>query len=123
MKKKVSTVDTMIMKFLVQWMTSNHLGTQHAIKGQDIVDVVNTQFADYKLRIDVRHVRWYIQMIRREGLAPILAGSNGYYVSFIPEDIYRQMKSMNSRRQEIYDAISGLMQIYNTSRQGVLPLT
>ena len=63
--------------------------------------VVNKKFNSVKLRKCISH-------IRKSGKLPVIATSNGYYVSYNHEEIGKEIKSLNERAAAIRQAADGM---------------
>ena len=82
---------------------------ENPIKAPEIVSAMNL-FAERhgcKKITDVR-LRKMINFIRSQGMQPIIATSEGYYVSYDEADISDQIKSLTERANSILDCVHGL---------------
>ena len=61
-------------------------------------------------------LRKYINYIRKNSLMPIMATSNGYFLSENEEMIRSQIKSLNERAKSIRDAAKGLENYLNVKQ-------
>lgn len=87
----------------------NH-GRANPIKAEDIVKSINAQKSKYKLTKDFTDARMrkMCNLIRTEGIIPLIATSKGYYVSYSPSEIHSQIKSLQQRADAIYRPANGL---------------
>jgi len=77
------------------------------IKAPEIVKKINhnkltkTKFTESRLRKICNY-------IRSNGMIPLIATSNGYYVDYSPEALQSQIKSLKERASSIYRCAAGL---------------
>lgn len=88
-------------------------GSQSAKKQHIVVDLVNSyllnkhgMFAPIVLN-SVR-LRKFTNYLRKNAMLPIIATSNGYFISENPDVIKSQIRSLKQRSRSIYDAAQGL---------------
>lgn len=81
------------------------------VKAVDIVKGIN----DYLLKINVTNytftesrLRKISNLIRCNGILPLIATSKGYYVSDDPQEIENQIKSLYERAESIMASANGL---------------
>lgn len=75
-----------------------------AIHGRDICFAVS----DSEYRLKEPRLRKITNFLRSAKILPVMATSKGYYVSYETEEIQRQIKSLEERRDAIQTAIDGL---------------
>jgi hypothetical protein len=92
-----------------------HKGKENAIKGPVIVSKINWYIFNNDAtavhlppKITEARLRKLANFIRRHGIIPLIATSNGYYVSNDREEILNQMKSLQQRAEAILAAKNGL---------------
>lgn len=87
----------------------NHSAT-NPIKEPDICESVNTYLEKngYKIRMTGARLRKFVNYIRSNQLLPLIATSNGYFVSFEKEVIERQVKSLEQRCRSMQTSADGL---------------
>lgn len=61
-------------------------------------------------------LRKYVNYIRKNSLLPLIATSNGYFLSEDNEIIQSQIKSLNERAKSIRDAAKGLQNYLNVKQ-------
>lgn len=61
-------------------------------------------------------LRKYVNYVRKNSLLPIMATSNGYFLSENEEMIRSQIKSLNERAKSIRDAAKGLEDYLNVKQ-------
>lgn len=61
-------------------------------------------------------LRKFVNYIRKNSLLPIIATSNGYFLSEDPAVIESQIKSLNQRAKSIRDAAEGLKHYLNVNQ-------
>jgi hypothetical protein len=83
------------------------------IKAPDIIKNINTfvaaQRPDIKKKLSEPRLRKLCNYIRTQGLIPLIATSNGYYVSYDKEEIQNQIQSLNDRANAIIKSSLGLV--------------
>lgn len=85
---------------------SNHKGKERSITGSTICKNVSEKF----MQLTEPRLRKIINFIRARKILPVIATSNGYYVSDSPDEIRKQIRSLEQRRDAIQKAIDGLNQ-------------
>jgi len=80
------------------------------ILARDIIAGVNVRLPEYgiKNKLTGARLRKIVNHIRSNGLLPLMAGSDGYYVSHDATEIARQIKSLRDRAHAIEHAAQGL---------------
>lgn len=78
----------------------------HAIKTDQLCDQIGWGFGDKPFR--GTRLRKIVNAIRSSGLLPIIATSKGYYCSYDPVEISRQITSLNERADAIINSARGL---------------
>ncbi len=81
----------------------------NTIKAPEIVKAMNI-FADKNglLRITEPRLRKLVNHIRVKGMLPIIATSQGYYVSYDKQEILDQINSLTQRANSIIKSADGL---------------
>lgn len=77
------------------------------IKASEIVKRWNSS-KSVKIKLSEPRLRKICNYIRSNSLLPLIATSNGYYVSYDKEDIEKQVKSLNERANSIINCAKGL---------------
>lgn len=87
-------------------------GKSNPIKAKDIVDGMNNwieQNPDFpKFKFSDARLRKLCNFIRTTAMLPLMATSNGYYVSYDQEEIRLQIKSLEERASAIQSSANGL---------------
>jgi hypothetical protein len=80
------------------------------IKGPDIIEAINNkrQSLGLKKKFSEPRLRKCCNYIRVNGLLPLIATSNGYYVSYDKSEIEAQIKSLEERAHSILNSANGL---------------
>jgi hypothetical protein len=80
------------------------------IKAELIVKRMNVflQNNGYKIRLTQPRLRKLVNYIRSNGLLPLIANSNGYFVTDCNQTIVEQIKSLNERANSIKRCANGL---------------
>jgi hypothetical protein len=84
------------------------------VKQKDIVDQLNYRLhAEHgrdatKLKMNTVRLRKYFSYFRMNGLLPIVATSEGCYITTDKEEIQKQIKSLKERARQINRAAEGL---------------
>ena len=80
------------------------------IKAPDIISAINAKRDTYNLKAKFTEprLRKCCNYIRSNGLIPLIATSNGYYVSFDKEEISSQITSLIERSNSILKSAEGL---------------
>jgi len=93
------------------------------IKAHQIVTFCN-QFligCDKKLRMTEPRLRKMCNYIRANGLLPLIATSEGYYVSSDPDEIQAQINSLRQRARSIDNSADGLERyLFNHQQKDLL---
>ena len=87
---------------------------ENPIKSFNIVDYWNNNFSKYKFT-DVR-LRMIINHYRINGIIPIISTSNGYFVSYLNDDIEAMIISLSQRAKSITDCCDGLQRILDNNK-------
>jgi hypothetical protein len=85
-------------------MLLNRRTISNPIMAPDIVHEMNAMGN----KISQARLRKIVNYIRTNGIAPIIATSNGYYMSDSIEEIRKQVRSLRERASSIMDAANGL---------------
>jgi hypothetical protein len=84
------------------------------IKADDIIDKMNEFLAGRNAkRLTGARLRKIVNFIRCEGILPLVATSNGYYVSYDKFEIEKQIESLHQRAAGINKAAEGLQNFLN----------
>lgn len=67
-------------------------------------------------RFSEARLRKIVNYMRVNAILPIISTSNGYYLSYEPEDILMMIKSLMARANAIYAAADGMMILLNNIR-------
>lgn len=103
-----------LIPILIQGFSKH--GKDNPILSRDIVSSmqsfldkrgINTKFTDARLRKCVNY-------IRSNAMLPLIATSNGYYISADVKELSNQIKSLRERAYSIQRCADGLYQIYKT---------
>ena len=80
------------------------------IKAPEIVKKMNKYLEEKKhqLRLTQPRLRKCCNYIRANGILPLVASNKGYYVSTDPEEIKKQIQSLQERARSINDCAKGL---------------
>jgi hypothetical protein len=83
---------------------------QNPIKEPAIIKSLNEKIEIFGLKKKVTGVRLrkLVSFIRRKGIAPIMANSKGYFISWDKQDILDQVNSLDQRAEGILAASNGL---------------
>ena len=82
-----------------------HIGKENAIKAPVIISSLEHRVG---IKITQVRLRKLVNFMRRHGILPIIATSEGYYVTQDKEEILKQMKSLEERAAAIIAARDGL---------------
>jgi len=89
---------------------------QNPVKSIQIVVGINKHYSLKKRFTDVR-LRKIINYYRVNSILPVISNSNGYYVSYDPEDIEEMVQSLIQRAGSIIDCAFGLKRILHNIEQ------
>lgn len=80
------------------------------ITGSEIVDAINRKKDSLGLskNFSEPRLRKLTNFIRSAGIMPVIATSNGYYVSYDKEEIALQIQSLEQRAAAILESANGL---------------
>jgi len=111
------------MDFLPKLASSfkNHL-KGNPIKAFQIVTLCNQYLigSGCKLRMSEPRLRKMCNYIRSTGMLPLIATSDGYYVSNEPEEIEAQINSLRQRARSIDNCADGLERyLFNQNQQNL----
>jgi hypothetical protein len=91
-----------IMEILVKFKKNN------PIKSVELVEIINQQFYSREKIFTGVKLRKYCNYIRSKSLLPIIATSNGYFVSYDKNEIALQIESLEQRSEAILNSVDGL---------------
>jgi hypothetical protein len=75
----------------------------------EIVELINKKhFVGTSYKFTGVKLRKYCNYIRSKSLLPIIATSNGYYVSYDKNEIALQIESLEQRSEAILNSVNGL---------------
>jgi hypothetical protein len=85
-------------------------GKENPITGKEVVKAINVYKKVYGLKRDFTEprLRKICNFIRVKGILPLIATSNGYYISYDREEIRAQIDSLNERAMAIQASAEGL---------------
>jgi hypothetical protein len=79
------------------------------MKSIQIVNLINNKFfVGESVKFTGVKLRKYCNYIRSKSLLPIIATSNGYYVSYDKNEIALQIESLEQRSEAILNSVNGL---------------
>jgi hypothetical protein len=79
------------------------------IKGAEIVTAINGNKERYGIKqFSEARLRKIVNFIRSEGILPVIATSNGYYISYDAEELNAQIESLKQRAEAIITSANGL---------------
>jgi len=109
----ISEQELDIIPLLVAGFSSH--GKNNPIKAPQIVEQMNAFLSSkgYKIRMSEPRLRRCVNYIRSNSLLPLIATSDGYYVSYDPEEITSQIKSLRERASAIRVCADGLAAFVN----------
>jgi len=83
---------------------------ENPIKSKEIVSKMNEFLAknNYNIKMTDVRLRKLVNYIRSSGKQPIMANSNGYYVSYDKDEIRQQIESLQQRARSINMCAEGL---------------
>lgn len=87
---------------------------ENAIKSENLCDIINqvyimeNGFDSMKKPMNGVRLRKLVNHSRREGIIPIIATSEGYFITFDQTEIEKQIKSLKERANGILKAAAGL---------------
>lgn len=82
---------------------------ENPIKSADVVERFNN-YNGTKILTDAR-LRKIVNHIRTNGMLPLIATSNGYYVSNDKQEILKQIESLEQRSRSIDNCAKGLRKL------------
>lgn len=79
------------------------------MKSVQIVELINRRlFKNKDVKFNGVKLRKYCNYIRSKSLLPIIATSNGYYISYDKTEIALQIESLEQRSEAILSSVNGL---------------
>ena len=125
LKEKQNQIDKMVTNFeeITEPLTADDLrflpvlrrglerhGKDDPIKAPAIVKALNDQRIkyDFQVRFTEARLRKLVNHLRTNGLLPVIATSSGYFVTYDPEIIRSQIRSLRDRASGIAGAANGL---------------
>jgi hypothetical protein len=81
---------------------------ENPIKAPQIVSRYNASVVKGGIKLSEPRLRKIVNHIRSFGLLPLIATSNGYYVSYDKEEIQNQITSLHERANSIMNCAVGL---------------
>ena len=94
----------LIIKGFNQYKKSNPINADEIVNRMNMYLEIN----QIKMKMSQPKLRKYVNFIRTNGLLPLIATSNGYYVSESKEEIMNQIKSLYERSNSIKRCAEGL---------------
>ena len=92
-----------IMEILVKYKKNN------PIKSVQLVAIINNKFfKESDAKFTGVKLRKFCNYIRSKSLLPIIATSNGYYISYDKTEIALQIESLEQRSEAILNSVNGL---------------
>jgi len=87
------------------------------IKAPEIIKAINDKRGQLMLKnkFSEPRLRKCSNYIRTNGILPLIATSQGYYVSFDRDEINAQIESLNQRANSILQSAEGLKQFLNNN--------
>lgn len=105
--KELTPEEIELIPFLINGFKSHT--SENPIKAPDIVRQMNEWLVGKKkIRMNEPRLRKCVNYIRTQSLLPLIATSNGYYVSYSREELESQIKSLRQRAQSIINCADGL---------------
>jgi hypothetical protein len=85
------------------------------VKAPEVVRGMSLYIVQHNLKIKFTEprLRKCVNFIRANGLIPLIATSNGYYVSTNKEEILGQIESLKQRANSMLNGASGLLKYIN----------
>lgn len=93
-------------KSILNIVVNVFLKINNPIKSHEVCSMINQEQSIFKVT-DVR-LRKFVNHIRKNNIIPIIATSNGYFVSFDKNVIQKQIISLYERANSIKDTAIGL---------------
>ena len=85
------------------------LGKNKPMKSAQLVAIINHKFyKESDAKFTGVKLRKFCNFIRSKSLLPIIATSNGYYVSYDKTEIALQIESLEQRSEAILNSVNGL---------------
>lgn len=96
----------------------NH-GRENPILARDIVRMMNLylQTRNYSVTFTEARLRKCVNFIRTNAILPLMATSNGYYISWDSDEIYSQIQSLEERANSIKRCAGGLWAIMHKLKE------
>lgn len=96
------------MKFYLETILS-----EGVVKQADIVEIINMKIVmehgtGHEIKLTPMRLRKYFNFFRTNGIIPIIATSNGCYISKDQNEIAKQILSMEERARQILRASEGM---------------
>jgi hypothetical protein len=90
-------------------------GYNEPIKSDDVISLINAKLRALNLtqRVTGVRLRKMVNFIRANGIIPLIATSNGYYTSYNPDEIEKQIQSLKDRAAAMLIAAKGLERFLN----------
>jgi len=94
----------------------------NTIYSNEIVSIINVEISktgqSFKMN-DVR-LRKFVNYMRVYSILPVIGTSRGYYISYNPEEVEKQIKSLMQRANSTRSAAKGLLKILKKCPQNVI---
>lgn len=115
--KELTEDELSIIPYLVKGFTGHDAISP--IKSDEIISKMNYFLItnEFKVRMTGPRLRKCCNYIRSNSIIPLIATSEGYYVSWNKEEIEYQIKSLRQRAQSIINCADGLSVILNENNQ------
>lgn len=105
--KELTADERLMVERLIQGFSKFSKG--NPVKSNKVLDYVNNN-PNYtmKKKLSGARLRKLCNFIRSNSIAPLIATSNGYYISYDKTEIENEIKSMTERASAIMNASNGL---------------
>lgn len=92
---------------------------ENPILARDIVRMMNLylQTRNYQVTFTEARLRKCVNYIRTNAILPLMATSNGYYISWDSDEIYSQIQSLEERANSIKRCAGGLWAIMHKLKE------
>ena len=85
---------------------------ENPVKAPEIIAGINKTGV---AKITEPRLRKLCNFIRSKSILPLIATSNGYYISYDPDEVSRQIQSLEERASAIMESTKGLKKFLNQS--------
>lgn len=105
---ELNDAELAVLPTFIEWVKT---GTDHRpLKAPALITKINVSLLERRIKYHMTEERFrkFVNYVRSHGVLPLIATSHGYFVSYEPDVVRAQMKSLRERAGGILAARAGL---------------